>query len=251
VCVPFYRHDPYLNRLVTAFLREPDPEIQLVVVNDGTPLEEAPTFCRLRDLLTPAGHVFHTQENAGVGAARNLAVELAAHDHILFCDADNVPHRGMVARLQDAMLASKADCVAAPFAAVPLMQRTPVEADVWFHFLPPGGSTVRGLVRNTLADAGSLIRRDVFNDVGGFTTARKSWEDWEFFLRFTLKGHRLRVYPEPICFYSHSPTGRNESAHNYHNHMNLFACLEQAPKERLAELLTVFVRDHLSRNAKL
>lgn len=251
VCVPFYKHDAYLNRMVTAFLRESDVEVELVIVNDGTPPEESQNFERLRALLEPAGHIFVTQENAGVGPARNAAARLASHEHILFCDADNLPMPGMLAKLHDAMRASGADCVAVPFAAVPLMQRVPVPDDVWFHFMPAGGSAVRALVNNFLADAGALIKREVFDELGGFTSERRSWEDWEFFLRLLLRGYRLRVYPEPICYYSHSPEGRNESAGEYHNRLSLLASLRDVPQEQLLELLTVFVRDHLTRINRL
>lgn len=251
VCVPFYRHDPYLRRMVTAFLQESEPAVQLVIVNDGTPAEDASEFHALADLLGPLGHVFYTQENAGVGAARNAAVRLAKHDLIVFFDSDNVPFPHMVSRLCGAMRSSKADCVAVPFAAVPLMDRMPVEDDVWFHFIPPGGSAARSLVDNVLADAGCLIKREVFDALGGFTEERHSWEDWEFFLRLALQGFKLRVYPEPISFYAHCPNGRNESARRYHNRMSLLGSLRDAPRDQLVAMLSVFARDHLKRENRL
>ena len=251
VCIPFYRHDRYLRRTVAALLQENDSEMQLVVVNDGSPTDELSNFRYLKELLEPAGHIFHTQDNSGVGVARNAAVSMARHDHILFCDSDNVPFPGMLNRLHDAMQSADADCVAVPFAAVQLMDRTPLPSDVWFHYIPPGGSAVRSLVDNMIADAGALIRRAAFESVGGFTTERHSWEDWEFFLRLVLKGHRLRVYPEPLCYYAHAPSGRNESARQYHNRLSLIEALKDAPKDELVSIISVFVRDHLSRVGRL
>ena len=105
VCVPFYRHDQYVDRLVYSFLRMNLPDLQLVFVNDGTPPEERKCFDKLRRELEPLGHVFHDQVNAGPGVARTKAVELARHDLLLFFDADNVPFPDMVERLCDALIA--------------------------------------------------------------------------------------------------------------------------------------------------
>ena len=91
VCVPFYHFDHHFSRLIFAFLQMRDPELQLVLVNDGTLESECPEFMRLKPKLELLGHVVHVQENAGAGAARNKAAELAQHDLLLFFDADNLP----------------------------------------------------------------------------------------------------------------------------------------------------------------
>ena len=121
VCIPFYRHDHYLDRPVHAFLRMNLSDLQLVFVNDGTPREQCPRFEALARELEPLGHVFHHQVNAGPGSARNRATQLARHDLLLFFDADNVPFPNLVERLTTAMTSGGADCIAAPFAGVPPM----------------------------------------------------------------------------------------------------------------------------------
>ncbi len=251
VCVPFYKHDRYLRRMVTAFLRHRDHPLQFVVVNDGTPIEERPEFERMSELLSPMGHIFVSQANAGPGAARNYAVSLAAHDHLLFFDSDNVPFPSMVGRLWDAMAASGADSVSAPFAAVPPMERAPALSDVWFHYHPAGGSLIRSLIDNTLGDLACLVKREAVEAVGGFTEQRRSWEDQDFFMRIMLGGYKHRVYPEPLLFYTYDEGGVNNMAHAYHNRTSLLAGLRNAPSAELAEMVSVFVRDHLARGDRL
>ena len=91
VCLPFYKHDRYLKRLISAFLQMDRRDVQMVFVNDGTAPEDCPTFHEMSRELSRFGHVFHTQPNAGPGAARNKAVSLARYDDIIFFDSDNVP----------------------------------------------------------------------------------------------------------------------------------------------------------------
>ena len=101
-------------------------DVQLVIVNDGTPEADCPLFYELAEKLTPLGHVFHTQENQGPGGARNKAVSLARYERILFFDADNVAFPNMVSDLENAYECSKVDILSAPFIAVPPMTREPV-----------------------------------------------------------------------------------------------------------------------------
>ncbi|MBI1187465.1 MAG: glycosyltransferase [Alphaproteobacteria bacterium] len=252
VCVPFYRHDQYIRRAVMALMRQRDAEVQMVVVNDGTPEEECPEFRRMREMFAPLGHIFHTQPNAGPGAARNTAARLAKHDLLMFVDSDNVPFPDMAAKLQSAMNHAHADSVAAPFAAVPPMQRMADEADVWFHFHPAGGSSVMALFDNVIADAAALVRRDVFEGLGGFTEERNSWEDWEFFLRLVLRGYRHFVYPEVLLFYSHDHNGRNETARTYHNRNSLLASAWSGSQDpQLGRIVEVLARHVLTAQGRL
>ena len=126
ICIPFYHHDAYLPRLVDRFLQMRNPDLELVLVNDGTPETACPNFVRLKGELEPLGHVFHTQENAGAGAARNKAAELARHERLIFFDSDNVPFPNLVDSLCRALQESGADSVAAPFLAVPHLTRAPI-----------------------------------------------------------------------------------------------------------------------------
>ncbi len=212
VCIPFYRHDHYIRRTVNAFLAMNLPQLQLVLVDDGTPASERQNLEAMRPELERAGHLVIWQTNAGPGAARNAAAAAAAHDLLLFFDADNVPMPDLVTKLWGAMELSEADSIAAPFMAVPPMQRTPTLQDVTWRYQPCGVLSALSLFENTLGDMTALIRRDVLRAVGGFCTdlSRPGWEDWETFLRISGRGFRHMAYPEPLLFYTDHP-GREKS----------------------------------------
>ncbi len=246
VCIPFYRHGRYLRRLADAFLGMGLPELQLVVIDDGTPPAELDEFQALRAELAPRGHVFSSQPNAGPGAARNRAIELAAHDLLLLFDADNLPFPNMVRALWTAMARTAADSVAAPFAAVPPLTRTPNAHDVLFYFRPAGGSLPLALLINNIGDIGSLIRRDVARAVGGFATHRDCWEDWEFFFKVVSRGYRHLVYPDPLFYYSVNAEGRYRSASEYRNRLSLFSCLEDLEPATTAALAQIMAKQVLS-----
>ncbi|WP_198148034.1 glycosyltransferase family 2 protein [Elstera litoralis] len=55
---------------------------------------------------------------------------------------------------------------------------------------------------NIIGDANALVRRRVFEDLGGFTEDYGiGHEDWEFFLKAITHGVRLEVVPEALFHY--------------------------------------------------
>ncbi len=245
VCIPFYRHDCYIDRVVGAFLRMNLPDLQLVFVNDGTPLSERTRYEAIRRELEPLGHVFYDQPNAGPGPARNKAIELARHDRLLFFDADNVPFPDMVERLDRAMSSASADSIAVPYLGVPSMIRRPVFEDTLVQYRPPGGPIAIALVDNVVGDVCALIRRTVVEAVGGFSNDRQSWEDWDFFLRVVGCGFRHLVYPDPLFFYTVDESGRNLTAVVRENQASLLRSLRALPPQVTSDIAEIFAREFI------
>ncbi|WP_258924336.1 glycosyltransferase family 2 protein, partial [Klebsiella pneumoniae] len=69
-------------------------------------------------------------------------------------------------------------------------------------------------------DANALIRKEVFEKVGGFTEDYGlGHEDWEFFAKISLQGYKLQIVPEPLFWYRVANSGMllsgNKSKNNY------------------------------------
>lgn len=245
VCVPFYRHDRYLGRLISSFLDMKLPQLQLVIVDDGTPACERSAFDALCRDLEPLGHVFCSQPNEGPGAARNRAALLARHDLLLFFDADNVACPDLVERLCVAMARSGADSIGVPYIGVPPMLRRPLLEDALTRYIGSGGPVSLALVDNVVGDACALIRRGVFEFLGGFATHPECWEDWEFFLRVVGAGFRHYMYPDPLFFYTLDLQGRNVQSDDYTNRQSLFRCLDALPPAAVGEIARVFATEYV------
>ncbi|WP_153045921.1 glycosyltransferase family 2 protein, partial [Streptococcus suis] len=87
VIVPVYNVKPYLARCLDSLLKQTHTNFELLLVNDGSKdgsafiLEEyAKKDSRIR--------VIH-QENMGVSAARNRAIDEAKGSYITFIDSDD------------------------------------------------------------------------------------------------------------------------------------------------------------------
>lgn len=89
VIVPVYNVERYLSRCLDSLFRQglQDDEYEVICVNDGSTDKSG-------DILVDYEKKFHnmkvlTQENHGVGYARNVGMEVAQGDYITFCDSDD------------------------------------------------------------------------------------------------------------------------------------------------------------------
>ncbi|WP_258962298.1 glycosyltransferase family 2 protein, partial [Klebsiella pneumoniae] len=87
-------------------------------------------------------------------------------------------------------------------------------------WLPLGPDLNIASFSNCFGDANALIRKEVFEKVGGFTEDYGlGHEDWEFFAKISLQGYKLQIVPEPLFWYRVANSGMllsgNKSKNNY------------------------------------
>jgi glycosyltransferase involved in cell wall biosynthesis/GT2 family glycosyltransferase len=240
VCIPFFEHHRYLAGLVAAFADQSYPDLEVVVVNDGSGPEASREFDRIAADTRDGRFRFLITENRGPGAARNAAAEAATGDLFLFFDADNVPKsRDFVATLARALRWSGADCVTCAYDIVRANPLAPAEQDVISTYRPFGPCLEAGFFQNVLGGATMILPRSVFTEVGGFPTGRASWEAHEFLLRVCFQGFRLETFPEALFYYRESPSDGNQRANHFLRFRSLFEQLRAAPSEDLAHILAV------------
>lgn len=130
--------------------------------------------------------------------ARNRCAELATTEHLIFLDADDSLAPGYV----EAMLAADGDL------------RAPA-----LHLVHPDGTTeipdlsTRDMNVTNQCAIGTLIRRDMFLDVGGFWE-EPAWEDWSLFRRCWLLGASIVHVPDAVYVSHADPAGRNSTVAN-------------------------------------
>jgi GT2 family glycosyltransferase/glycosyltransferase involved in cell wall biosynthesis len=238
VCVPFFNHHRYLETLVSALACQSYSVFEVILVNDGSSAEASQQFERIATRNRDRRFRFLVTENGGPGAARNFAAEQASGDLLLFFDADNQPKgKDFIATLVRALEHSNADCVTCPYDVVDADRILVFERDVLSTYRPIGGCTEAGFFENTFGDATMVIRRSVFDKLGGFPTQRASWEDHEFLLNLCFKGYKLETLPEALFYYRQSRASRHRQANDFRNYQSLFGQLQVAPSADLARIV--------------
>lgn len=116
IILPVFNARKELARCLDSIISQDYENFEVLAVNDGSTDESLEVLERY-SRYDPRLKVF-TQENSGVSAARNLALEKAEGAYILFVDSDDALPDGAIRRLVEAMEAEKADLVIAPYTEV-------------------------------------------------------------------------------------------------------------------------------------
>ena len=87
VVIPVYKVEPYLDRCVESVARQSYEKLEIILVDDGSP-DRCGALCDAWAEKDARVRVRH-QKNAGLGAARNRGVEMAAGEYVSFVDSDD------------------------------------------------------------------------------------------------------------------------------------------------------------------
>ncbi len=107
IIVPVYNVEPYLERCVHSILNQTYPNIEVILVDDGSP-DKCPEMCDNLALLDKRIKVIH-KKNGGLSDARNAGLDLAKGELIGFVDSDDYVHPAFYATLYKNMIDNDAD----------------------------------------------------------------------------------------------------------------------------------------------
>jgi glycosyltransferase involved in cell wall biosynthesis len=93
IIVPVYNVEKYLSRCMDSLLNQTLRDIEIILVDDESP-DNCPGMCDEYAQLDSRVRVIH-KKNAGLGFARNSAIEIAIGEYIAFVDSDDYIDRRM------------------------------------------------------------------------------------------------------------------------------------------------------------
>jgi GT2 family glycosyltransferase len=195
VVIPCFGYGEFLAEAVGSAAAQDGGPPHVIVVDDGATDERT---LRAFDEL-PDGIELLRQENAGVSAARNAGAAAAQTPYLLMLDADD--------RLRPRALAT----LRAPLEAEPTLGFAYGDAEffgAWSGRLAFPDYDPYRLLYRSIVTATSLMRREVFEAVGGFDAALPGYEDWDLYLGALEAGWRGRRVPEVVLDYRRHETSR-------------------------------------------
>jgi glycosyltransferase involved in cell wall biosynthesis len=212
VVVPSRRRPALLHAALASVGTQTRPPDEVVVVNDGGPVADAP-FAELRAVAAPC-RLRVTCLGASVGhvAARTLAVSMTAGEAVALLDDDDLWLTDHAADLLAALDAgadlaySDAELVYVDRAAglpMPVLGRRlfALDADPAF-----------ARRYNPVVPSAMALRRDLYERLGGFRAASGHHWDWDFLLRAIAAGARIQRVARATIVYTLDRGGGNQSA---------------------------------------
>lgn len=201
VVIPCFNYGRYLGEAIESARAQTYPNVELIVVDDGSTDDTAEVAARYPVKLV-------RQRNRGVGAARNRGASEARGELLVFLDADDVLEPTYVARCLGALGAPDALDERAPEVAYAYTQMRYFGDRDGIH--ESGHFSRRNVLRGNLVNASAMMRISAFRAVGGYSPAfRDAWEDHELWVRMFSRGYRGVLVPEPLLRYRRHGNTRN------------------------------------------
>lgn len=181
-------HGDYVKRAVHSVLKQIYSDIEIIVVDDGSPIP-------VINIWGKPVRVLRHSRNQGLSAALNTGVQQSSGDRFIILASDDELRHDCLEKLQRL----DADVVCSDF-----------QGD------KGGPIKCRPADLRTLVTVGNchsyaaLIKKTAYDRTPGFrTTMNPSWEDWCFFIDLAKTGATWAYVPEPLHLYHRNPNGRD------------------------------------------
>jgi len=211
VVIPVFNGATFVSRAIESVLRQTLPDLELVVVDDGS-TDETPSVVQA---FTDPRIRYIRQTNQGPSVARNTGIRATTAPWVAFLDGD------------DYWLPTKLEAQLARVRAMPqagLVYAGGTYRDMSGAVIADMPATVEGdllpqlLLDNCLAGSTSsaMVRRDVLNKIGLFDESMSCCEDWELWLRVANATQIAKVEERLVCIVNR-PGSLNKRARDVRN----------------------------------
>lgn len=107
--VAIYNTEPYLKRCIESIIQQSYRQMQVLLINDGSP-DHTPQMCQ--HYADKYEYIEYVQkENGGVSSVRNLGLSMAKGDYICFIDSDDYLDKDYLKELVAVMVTKNPDLV--------------------------------------------------------------------------------------------------------------------------------------------
>jgi GT2 family glycosyltransferase len=199
VAITCFDYGAFLAESVRSALSQRGGAPRVIVVDDGS--SDAQTVSELARL--PADVELIRQEKAGVAEARNVAMRRVQTPYALALDADDRLEADALLRLRELLDSDPA--LGFSFGIMRFF-------GAWEGILKlPPYDPYRLLFRHNVGTS-ALIRRELFEDVGGYDPAFAGYEDWEFWVHALARGWQGRRVEAVTLLYRRHGSARSVGA---------------------------------------
>ena len=199
IIIPCYKHANFLPDAIQSALTQTYPNVEVVVVNDGSPDNTAEVCEAYEGKIVYVG-----QANKGLAEARNAGIRAATGTYIVPLDADD--------KLEPRFVAAALPFIenAAPVGYVYTDVREFGGSHGKHGTVHAGGRTwdITRLLIYNISVCTALFRKSDWECVGGYCSEFvHGFEDWDFWLSIVELGKSGRYVAEPLFNYRRHPGG--------------------------------------------
>ncbi len=206
VVIPIYNKALYIEKAINSVLSQSYKDYELIIVNDGSTDGSLDVVEKIiENISTRIDIKVVNQENSGVSAARNRGVELAKGEYIAFLDADDWWDEDYLQKMYQLIVdypnatlyGSSYKIVKHKKSKVPnIGLPTDFQSGIINYFAAYAKTLVM-----PLSTSATIIKKSIFEELGGFNTNISLGEDFELWVRVALM-YDVAYINKPLSYYN-------------------------------------------------
>jgi len=222
VVIPFHKGKEWVGEAVDSALGQTHSNLEVLVVNDGSPLPDAREFLEELASRDSRVKVIH-KENGGLGSARNKGIEEAEGEYVLFLDDDDVIEPRYAEWAVEALERRPELAFLAPYTKF----FDAYDRKVLGYYNPMPFHRDTALIINQFGASGAFFRKSAFLENGiRYDEDLIAYEDWALWMDFARKGVEGDVLPR-VCYDYRIRKNSMMSTDGWPNHLSLVGLLIQ------------------------
>jgi glycosyltransferase involved in cell wall biosynthesis len=188
--IPCFNDWKYIEQSIDSALKQTYPNIEVIVVDDGSDLATKKVLKALETKITK----LITQENQGQSTARNAGIKEAKGDFIITLDSDDFFESTFcekaISKFEDKNIKILSSYM------VRFNDKNII--DEYRHI----GGDIKRLCLKNQATGSVMFRKEDCLEIGGYDVSMTSgFEDWEFYIRLLKGGGIIHIIQEPLFNY--------------------------------------------------
>ena len=203
IIIPAYNGAKFLPLALESVIRQTYTDWRIILVNDGSS-DETPAIGKAFQQRLGSKMLFISQENRGLSASRNVAMQHATAPLLALLDADDI---WLPNRLEASRRCFENERVGMSYGFVSLID---IDGNV-FRTQNPQDQLEEGAISSAIYNRSVNLpcptisfRRECIKKLGGFDEDMRASEDRDLWLRIALEYQVARI-PEVIALYRVSP----------------------------------------------
>lgn len=195
VIIPTYNRENTIIRAIQSVLNQTYTDIEVIVVDDGS---TDMTGEKVRNIGDERVKYILLDKNSGPSNARNIGVLNAKGEWIAFQDSDDAWYADKLEKqIVYAEENTKFALIYCSYRLITASEKSYLVPPKQYERLKEGNILNSLLLQNVIGTPTILVRKDVFERVGGFDSSYKALEDWEFVLR-VAREYEIGFVPEVL-----------------------------------------------------
>jgi len=191
IIISYFNDGNYIEEAIKSCQKQTYREIEIIIIDDGT--FESSSIQQLERMKIKYPQITYIRtSNRGISAARNAGVKRSKGIYICCLDSDDFILPEYIN--ESVKILNKDQRVAFAATWIKLCGKK-------HETLKPEENNIAKLLSSNLISSGSVYRKSVWEEVGGYSTSMESYEDWDFWIRIVAAGRQWKVIKKPLYMY--------------------------------------------------